>query len=58
LEELALEKIQIENILDLLKTSENQRGLEVLSFFDNIQNQVLEEGITELTYVYSHLISL
>jgi histidyl-tRNA synthetase len=29
-----------------------------LSFFDNIQNQVLEEGITELTYVYSHLISL
>ena len=58
LEELPLEKNQIDSILELLKISENQKGLEVLSFFDNIQNEMLEEGIRELTYIYSHLLTM
>jgi hypothetical protein len=43
LEELSLGEKQVESILKLLKVSENQRGLEVLSFFDKIQNELLEE---------------
>ena len=58
LEKLSLENIQVEGILELLKISENQKGLEVLSFFDSIQNETLEEGISELTYIYSHLLSM
>lgn len=58
LEELSLGEKQVESILKLLKVSENQRGLEVLSFFDKIQNELLEEWIKELTYIYSHLITL
>jgi hypothetical protein len=41
LEELSLGEKQVESILKLLKVSENQRGLEVLSFFDKIQNELL-----------------
>jgi len=56
LEDLFLNKEQINKILELLKFSDKKDWLENLLFFENIDNELLKEGILELKYIYNTLL--
>ncbi len=58
LENLWLEEKIVNNILELIKVSEEGSSLELLKYFKNIQNDSLQEWLKELNYVYSNLLDL
>ncbi len=57
LEELNLEKKQIESILELINVSEELNSRKALSFFEKFDNELLKEWLSELSYTYENLLT-
>ena len=58
LEELELSSEQIEKILEYIKIAEEKNSSEILEIFANNQNELLQEGLAELSYVFQNLVKL
>ena len=58
LQEVGLNEEQINNIFDFIQLSQEKSSSELLEYFKNNTNELLQGGLEELTYVYNNLLAL
>lgn len=58
LEENGLNSDQISEIFNFILLSQEKTSIELLDYFSNNTNELLQEGLNELTYVYKNLLNL